>query len=121
MGARNLGFERVQVDFYNLVKELGRFALDLRVGDQQMFVLLGHVHQPRPPCGSEVRRHPVVIGVDVAGRAQFSSHVGSGGLAGAADGLGPRAEIFDDGVGASGYRENAGQVDDDVFGSGPTL
>ena len=117
--AGDMGFQLGKVYFHDAVIVLRRVPLHLGVGGQQVAVLLGQGGEFRPSGRPQVGTHALVIGEYVPGGPQFGAHVGNGGLAGTTDGLGTRAEVFDDGVGAAGHGQHPGQMDDDVLGGSP--
>ena len=91
----------------------------LRVGGQEVPVLLGQLGQLAPVGGAQVAGHGVVVREGGRSRAQLGAHVADSTLAGGADAGGAGAEVLDDAVGAAGDGQVAGQVQDDVLGGSP--
>ena len=119
VGAHQVGFQLRQVDLNDLVVVLPGVGFAFLVGRKQVPVLVGQFRDVAAACRAQVPGHALVVGENRGGRTQFGTHVGDGCLARGADGRGPWPEVFNDGVGATGNGQLAGQVQDHVLGGGP--
>ena len=119
VGPDDVGLEGREVDLDEAV-EVGRGVVgDLGVGRDEGGVGVGEVGEVGAIGGAEVALHALVVWEYGGGRAELGAHVGDGGLAGAAYGGCAGAEVLDDGVGAAGDGELAGEAEDHVLGGGP--
>lgn len=88
---------------------------------QSLLELVGKVGDTFTACGLQVSPHAVVVGEHGGGGTNFSTHVADGSHTSARDGVDARAEILDNGAGATLDGEDTGQLENDVLGRCPAL
>ncbi len=120
VGADDLRLQRREIQLHKLVEEPVRVPLRLRISHEVLPVLLGQRCGLGPARRAEVGGHAVVERKDRSRSAQLGSHVADRGLARRADGLGSRAEVFEDLVRATLDGQEATEVGNHVFGSCPS-
>lgn len=111
-------FESIEVDLDKAVEILLGGAQHFGVSRKQMLVLFDCVSQIFSAGRPQIVAALLVVGKDRGCGSQLGAHIGNGGLTGCRELLGV-TEILDDGGSAAGRAEDAGQLENDVFGRHP--
>ena len=120
MGPDDMGLERRQIDFDNLVVVLLRRLRDLGVRHEQRLVGDRKVGQIGPIRNVQVRDHLLIEGKYRRGGAQFRAHVADRSLTGRADGFRTGPKVFNDLICSALHREQATEIQNHVLRRGPT-
>ena len=114
-----MGLEFVKIDLDKFIVVGRGVSVDFGVGAQVGLDGLGGLGDLGAIGGFEVADHGSVKGEKRSGRTNFGAHITNGAFAGAGHVFGAFAEVLDNGAGAALDGENAGDLEDDIFGGGP--
>ncbi|RNA19499.1 aconitate mitochondrial precursor [Brachionus plicatilis] len=95
-------------------------VLGARVGSQQVGMLAGKLGNFGPSCGRQVVGHALIERKDGRGRSDLGAHVANGAHACARNGVDAWSKVLDNGASASFDGQDAGQLQNNVFGRGPS-
>ena len=118
--AVEVGLEGAQVNLNHLVEVLLGVGVHLGVACEVLGDSVSQIRHIGTAGGPQVAGHALIVSKRRGGRADLCPHVANGALSGAAHGVGAFAEVLDDATRSALHREDAGHLEDDVLGAGPT-
>ena len=89
-----------EINLHDAVKIIAWIGVDFFVGHEEVVVLVSQLRQLASASSGEVGRHALVVWEHRGGRAQLSTHISDGRLAGGTNRAHAWSKVLDDGCAA---------------------